>query len=284
MKKIIALALAVFLTLSLCACGKKAAESTAAAAQVTETPAASQGSAGKTENGTVAQPSGKEPAAPSKTETAAQSGTSEKVPVVPDVIDAAFLAGSWKASIDITDQLAAGMYLDEMKESWAELGVDDYSQFVSIRPAFLNVNIELNADSSFSRSVDTASVRAVAENFAQDVVDTHVRILEYAFNALCDENGITIDELYAETGVSDIYELIELVMEMTLDEYRDTIINASVPELEASLAEFTVSGTYSINGNALSFDHDGESDQGTYKPEDDCITLAMGVEMQFYRT
>ena len=252
MKKILSALLCILLLSALCACGKAAAPAVSAV-----TPSAAESKA-------------EQPAASPKPESPEKAAEVEPDPSAAPELP---FVGTWYAEQDITEALGGAAQIREMAEVWAQLGIEDVSEYISIRSSYIALDLELRADGTARCEADELSLRKAADYYAEDITDTLIRAMEAGIANVCEAEGILPDDLYRESGVEDIYELIPLLIEMPLEEYTQSIAEGTLSELEQALKEITGECRYTAEGLTaeLSFPG-GTTDTLVYSEADNTLT------------
>lgn len=257
MKKTMSLILCALCLFMLCACGKDAETPS----EITEAPAAE--NAEKTPAAEKpAKDKAEKPAKKDEKETEAQpSELTEK------------LLGTWLAEADITEALGGAAQIEDMAETWAELGIEDVSEYVSIRSSLIALTFELKADGKAQCTADEDSLAKAAEYYAEDITDSLIRAMEAGIANACEAEGILPDELYRLSGVEDIYELIPLLIEMPLSEYTQGISDETLSQLRKEVTAITGELDYTVesDGVELSFPG-GLREKLVYSEKDGTLT------------
>ena len=182
--------------------------------------------------------------------------------------------GRWENLTEMTNVLREGLVNEEMNETWAALGIQNFGDYVNVRPSTMKMLLTLDGNGKVLLDIDRDAYNTMIQTYAEDVVESLVHALEDVFRKICDEEGCTLEELYNEYGAKDIYELVPAVIEMSLEDFRDSIVEQVGPELESALGTFPMNGTYTVNGDTVSISYsDGSSEKGSYDASSDIILV-----------
>jgi len=173
------------------------------------------------------------------------------------------LPGVWRAEIDLTESVRAEA------ESW--LAAAESGDRISIRETMgeirVGVILTLNADGSWSQSVDTASYEE-ASDAAYAALSEGLRELLL----------LRIEAAGREAGSAEEAEaLIAETIGMSTEEYLRTYGPALLPPEEEFRSAYEGGGTYTAEGNVLQRDETEE-----YLVSEDMLVITGGGETQVY--
>lgn len=183
-----------------------------------------------------------------------------------DAITTKALVGSWET--DAKD------YSDLILSSILTAGGDDLADALSycnFGSFDLKLGMTIKEDGTYSASVNQDSYDAAVSGYL-DALKTGLK--DYyvaAIEANLSSQGYTLEDAYAELGVSDVDGLIEASLGMTYDDLFDAL---GYQEFLSALSEnLSYDGKYTVENGALTFKSDGGDELGTYDAAADTVTL-----------
>ena len=183
-----------------------------------------------------------------------------------DAITTKALVGSWETdATDVSDiilssVLAAGG--DDLADALS------YCNFGSFE---LKLDMTIKEDGTYSASVNQDSFNSAMNGYLDTLKAGLKDYYVAAIEANLASQGYTLEDAYAELGVSDVDGLIKASLGMSYDELFDAL---GYQEFLSALSDnLSYDGEYTVENGALTFKSDGGDEVGTYDAAADTITL-----------
>lgn len=156
------------------------------------------------------------------------------------------LLGDWTSNeLDVTAFITEALYtaIDDEESTKALLDCMDLGTLT------LKYSLEFTDKGTFIISADNGSAAALIDTFYTAFTDGLVMYLEKEIQQDADTNGYSVEELLQAYGCTTVRELIDAMLEMSLDDFMAEILSKeSIQEL---IDESTVNGVYSVENGEI---------------------------------
>lgn len=183
-----------------------------------------------------------------------------------DKLIAEKIVGRWQTeAVDMTD-----IILGYAKESLAAAGYEDV-ELGETEPLTVSAYYEFKEFGLVTEEIDEESINAMLGTVVRLVKDLTIDLTEQELVAAAEAYGITLEDIFAEYGVSSVEEYLDASLGMSFDEYLSSIYNE---ELMSALFYYArVSGAWYVKDGALYVVVTDESEKGEYDADKDIITM-----------
>lgn len=184
------------------------------------------------------------------------------------------IVGQWESDVDLTSSVEESLVADESASMWAEMGIENISDYIKLSPATLKVTVDLTEDNKIAFDYDRDSFDTAIDTLFDDVIAGIVLAMEDVLKKTCVEEGITLDLLYSVYDVTSVEELLPEILGMSMDDLKAEMISECKGEMESEMEAMLLSGTYEVKGNSVigTFEGEAEIEELVYDAESDTLT------------
>ena len=157
--------------------------------------------------------------------------------------------GTWKASVDISKDVADAYSQEDLDEAFDGIDSSAYINIADLKIPEVTIVMQLNADKSFTMVMDESCKQIIADAVVAWFTGAD---FEGLFTELltkeCEDYGMTMDDMMALVGAESVTEMIETIFEMSLDDYVKELAEEITSDMDDfDLKEFTASGTWDFS-------------------------------------
>ncbi len=178
------------------------------------------------------------------------------------------LLGSWVSNeLDVTAIFTQALYtaIDDEESSKALLDCMDLGTLT------LKYSLEFTDKGTFVMSAENGSAAALINTFYTAFTDGLVIYLEKEIQQDADTNGYSVEELLQAYGCTTTRELIEAMLEMSLDDFMASIL--SKESLQELIDNSTFNGVYSVENGEIDLTIGRDQSIAVYDESSDTFSL-----------
>lgn len=186
----------------------------------------------------------------------------------------AAVLGQWIcADMDLTEEFMA-----ELESALAEEAeILDYCQLPSL---LVDMQMEIFDKGTFTAAVDTDSFIESMTGILDAVKDGLKSYFVDELESTLTSEGLSLEDLYTELGVSNEDELLTALLGMSLDDLFDSM--GLEETLSTAMDSAAVSGVWEVSGEALTLAVGEEHETALYDAAADTLTVTEGSGMGTY--
>ena len=187
--------------------------------------------------------------------------------------------GEWKCDLDVSAE-----YAESFSDGFSLTNDSDPSEYFDFSGASVRYLLTLNEDDTYILDVDKAAYDESLKVIGEKLKSGMVKMIEDEVMAEAEAAGFTMDDLLAELGVESITDLINMVFQsefgMDLDGFIEFVMSTGGAEEE--YADYPKTGSFTVSGTTVTLTEDEVTAE--YNAIQELLTAAIPVSDSVFQT
>ena len=182
-----------------------------------------------------------------------------------DALTAKALVGDWEGdAMDLSNSILSAL-------TTAGDGMTDALSYCEFGPFEVTPSMSLREDGTCTVAIDEDSFRSAMSGFMSALKAGIKKYYVAAVEASLAQQGYTLEDAYAELGVTDEDGLLQASIGMSFDELFDSLGLDSL--LDSVSSNLSVLGTYTVENGTVKISSSGDVELGDYDESAGTVTL-----------